>query len=104
MVLSWNDWWLANNGLGKPEKWDPVNNPTHMIRAEASDVYKAMTKIRMLERKLSKFPKNSGTTNEDWNMLNSLKREIGIPVEFGDDKKSLSGDGDLPTIATAAFS
>ena len=49
MVLSWEDWYMANNGLGGPEKWDPENNPTHMIRSEISDVYKAMSKIRMLE-------------------------------------------------------
>ena len=55
MILSWNDWYLAQNALGAPIKWDPVGNPTHMIRGEISDVYKAMTKIRALEKKLKKF-------------------------------------------------
>ena len=31
-----------------------------MIRSEISDVYKAMTKIRGLERKLKNFDLNSG--------------------------------------------
>jgi hypothetical protein len=55
MILSWNDWYLAQNALGTPIKWDPVGNPTHMIRGEISDVYKAMTKIRALEKKLKNF-------------------------------------------------
>ena len=60
MILSWNDWWLAQNALGVPIKWDPVGNPTHMIRSEINDVYKAMTKIRALEKKLKNFNMNSG--------------------------------------------
>ena len=37
-------------------------------------------------------------------MLNSLKRELGIPVEFAGDKaQSLAGEGDVPTKATAAY-
>ena len=84
LLLSWNDWWLANNALGYQTKWDPENNPHHMIRSEVNDIYKAMSKIRMLEAKLSKESKNSGTTSYDWNLLNSLKREVGIPVEFSD--------------------
>lgn len=28
-------------------------------------------------------------------MLNSLKREVGLPVEFSNDKKELQGDGNL---------
>ena len=92
MILSWNDWYLAQNALGTPIKWDPVGNPTHMIRGEISDVYKAMTKIRALEKKLKNFDLNSGQTNYDWNLLNSLKRELGIPVEFADDRKSLQGE------------
>ena len=35
-----------------------------------------MSKIRALEYKL-KNVKIEGTTNADWNLLNSLKREIG---------------------------
>ena len=31
--------------------------------------------------------KNSGETNYDWNLLNSLKREMGIPVEFESEGK-----------------
>ena len=63
-----------------------------------------MNKIRMLEKKLAKESDNSGKTSDDWNMLNSLKRELGIPVEFADDKaKTLAGDGDIPTKATVAF-
>jgi len=27
--------------------------------------------------------------------LNSLKREVGIPVEFANDKKDLEGEGNL---------
>ena len=100
MVLSWQDWYLANNSLGQPEKWDPENNPTHMIRSEVSDVYKAMSKIRMLEKKLSN-DKSSGTTNEDWNMLHSLKRELGIPVEFADDKSALQSNSDSAKTAVA---
>ena len=88
MLLSWYDWWLSQNALGVKDKWDPENNPAHMIRSEVSDIYKAMTKIRALENKVKKFDPNSGTTNQDWNLLNSLKRELGINVEFGDDKKA----------------
>lgn len=103
-ILSWNDWWMSQNAAGHPTTWDPVNNPFHLIKAEVSDVYKAMTKIRMLEKKLAKEGTNSGTTNADWNMLNSLKRELGIPVEFAGDKaQSLAGDGAVPTKVTAAF-
>ena len=105
MILSWNDWYMANNGVGTPTSWDPKNNPAHMIRSEVSDVYKAMTKIRALERKLSKYDMNSGTTNADWNLLNSLKREIGIPVEFPQDAaQTLAGDGGVPSKSVAAFS
>lgn len=72
--------------MGLNEKWDPANNPHQMIRSEVNDLYKAMTKIRALENKLKKEGANTGTTNFDWNMLNSLKREVGIPVEFGNEK------------------
>ena len=103
MILSWNDWYLAQNALGAPIKWDPVGNPSHMIRGEISDVYKAMTKIRALEKKLKNFDLNSGQTNYDWNLLNSLKRELGIPVEFADDRKSLQGEGNISTKTVVAF-
>ena len=43
---------MAQNAAGAGTTWDPVNNPSHMIRSEVSDVYKAMGKIRQLERKL----------------------------------------------------
>ena len=39
-------------------------------------------------------------------MLNSLKREIGIPVEFAnskDSKELLAGEGAIPTKSMAAF-
>ena len=62
-----------------------------------------MSKIRALEMKLKNYPKNSGTTNYDWNLLNSLKREVGIPVEFAGDKDAvLGGEGDIPAKAVAA--
>ena len=102
LILSWNDWWMAHNALGHTGEWDPEGNPHHMVRSEVNDIYKAMTKIRALEAKLSKEDPNSGTTNFDWNMLNSLKREVGLPVEFGNDKKSLSGDGNIASKAIAA--
>ena len=85
MIHSWNDWYLSNNALGAKENWDPVNNPLHMVRSEVADVYKAMGKIRALENRVKGLP--SGTTNEDLNLLNSLKRELGIPVEYGDANK-----------------
>ena len=75
-----------------------------MVRSEVSDIYKAMTKIRMLENKLKKFDMNSGKTNADWNLLNSLKREMGINVEFGDDKSKLAGEGNVASKSMAAFS
>ena len=103
MILSWNDWYMQANGMGATQKWDPVNNPAHLVRSEVSDIYKAMGKIRMLEKKLSK-DKSSGTTNYDWNLLNSLKREVGIPVEFAGDKKALLAEGDVPSMAVSAFS
>ena len=65
--------------------------------------YKAMTKIRALEKKLKNFDLNSGQTNYDWNLLNSLKRELGIPVEFADDRKSLQGEGNISTKTVVAF-
>ena len=105
VVTSWNDWWMSQNALGTPTVWDPVNNPMHTIRGEVSDVYKAMGKIRMLEKKLGK-QESEGQTNEDWNMLNSLKREIGIPVEFANSKESkdlLAGEGAIPSKSMAAF-
>ena len=95
---------MSQNAMGAPEKWDPTHNPAHMIRGEVSDVYKAMNKIRALEGKLSKFPMNSGTTNADWSLLNSLKRELGIPVEFGDDKSALAGDGSVAAKSVVAHS
>ena len=102
LLLSWNDWWLAHNALGHPTEWDPEHNAHHMVRSEVSDIYKAMTTIRMLENKLSREPKNSGTTNFDWNLLNSLKREVGIPVEFANEKQALKGDGSVNAKAVAA--
>ena len=102
LLLSWNDWWLANNAAGYTPKWDPEHNPAHMIKSEVSDVYKAMTKIRALEARL-KNDKSSGTTNEDWNLLNSLKREVGIPVEFSGDKSSLAGQGSVQAKSMASF-
>ena len=86
MILGWNDWWMAHNGLGLEGKWDPDHNVHHMMRSEVNDIYKAMTRIRMLENKLRNYDMNSGTTNADWNLLNSLKREVGIPVEFANEK------------------
>ena len=102
MVLSWEDWYMANNALGHPEQWDPANNPTHMIRSEISDVYKAMSKIRMLEKKLGKDTA-SGEASEDLNMLNSLKRELGIPVEFANDNAALDAEGNTNAMTTVAF-
>ena len=104
MILSWNDWWMSQNGLAaNTEKWDPENIPHQMVRSEVSDIYKAMNKIRMLEKKLEKFPKNSGTTNYDWNLLNSLKREMGINVELGEDKAKFDGPGNVASKSMAAF-
>ena len=103
MIYSWNDWWLATNALGIKENWSPETNPHHMIRSEVSDIYKVMSKIRALENKLSGESLNSGTTNFDWNLLNSLKREVGIPVEFADDKKNLQKEGNVASKAMAAF-
>ena len=88
--------------MGETPKWDPKNNPAHLVRSEVSDIYKAMGKSRMLEKKL-KNDKSSGTTNYDWNLLNSLKREVGIPVEFAGDKKKLLAEGDVPSTAVAAL-
>ena len=102
MILSWNDWYMGHNALGKTENWDPEHNPHHMIRSEISDLNKAMTQIRMLEAKLSREGPNTGTTSFDWNLLNSLKREVGIPVEFGSDKKALAGEGNIPSKAMVA--
>ena len=81
MIMSWNDWWLAHNSLGYASTWDPANNPAQLVRSEVTDVYKGMSKIRALEKKL-RNKTVPGTTNYDWNLLNSLKREMGIPVEF----------------------
>ena len=72
-----------------------------MVRSEVNDIYKAMTKIRMLENKLSK-EKNTPGTSFDWNLLNSLKREVGLPVEFADDKKDLQGEGSIQAKGLAA--
>ena len=102
MVLSWNDWYNQANGMGQNQKWDPAHNPAHLVRSEVSDIYKAMGKIRMLEKKLKKDG-SSGTSNFDWNLLNSLKREVGIPVEFAGDKKALLAEGDVPSTAVAAL-
>ncbi len=103
MILNWNDWWLANSGI-LDTKWEPEKNPAQLIRSEVTDVYKAMRKIRELEAKLKGFDMNSGKTNFDWNLLNSLKRELGIPVEFPDDRKQvLGGSGSIPAKANAAF-
>ena len=102
LVLSWNDWYMQANGIGETPKWDPKNNPSHLVRSEVTDIYKAMGKIRMLEKKLSK-DKSEGTTNYDWNLLNSLKREVGMPVEFPKDKKALLAEGDVPSTAVAAL-
>ena len=63
-----------------------------------------MTKIRALENKLKKEGNNTGTTNFDWNLLNSLKREVGIPVEFASEKDAFKGDGNLAGKALSAFS
>ena len=52
MVLSWNDWYMQANGMGDTPKWNPDKNPAHLVRSEVSDIYKAMGKIRMLEKKL----------------------------------------------------
>ena len=93
---------MAHNALGNTASWDPVNNPHHMIRSEVNDINKAMVKIRALEAKLSREDLNSGTTNFDWNLLNSLKREVGIPVEFANDKHSLAGDGNISSKVIAA--
>ena len=101
MVLSWNDWFMANNELGIPTKWDPENDLTQGIRSEISDTYKAMRRIRGLEAKLSKQG-NIGTSSADWNLLLNLKRELGITNEFGTLEASLSGPGSASAKAVAA--
>ena len=102
LLLSWNDWWLAHNALGATANWDPEHNPHHLIRSEVSDINKAMGKIRALEKKLS-GKDWTGQTNFDWNLLNSLKREVGIPVEFPKDaEKKFGGPGGIPSKAVAA--
>ena len=93
---------MAQNALGATPNWAPNTNPIHTIRSEVSDIYKAMTHIRMLENKLKNFDMNSGTTNADWNLLNSLKREIGINVEFGKDKSALAGPGNIASKTMAS--
>ena len=102
LVLSWNDWYMQANGIGNTPKWDPENNPAHLVKSEVSDIYKAMTKIRMLEKKLSKDT-SEGTSSYDWNLLNSLKREVGIPVEFAGENQSLNEEGKVPSTAVAAL-
>ena len=102
MILSWNDWYMQSNGMGENAKWDPAHNPAHLVRSEVSDIYKAMGKIRMLEKKLSKDT-TSGTSSYDWNLLNSLKREVGMPVEFAGENKALTQEGDVPSTAVAAL-
>ena len=102
MIVSWKDWFLANNAAGAGEKYSPDTNPYHLIKSEVADVYKAMGKIRALEARLKSFDMNSGETNEDFKMLNSLKRELGIPVEFADEKTRLQGDGKIPPKAVVA--
>ena len=105
MIASWSDWFMSQNGLGAKEPWDPEHNPHQLIRAEVSDLYKAMTKIRALENKLKQEGLNTGTTNADWNLLNSLKREVGIPVEFaGDAKAQTAGEGNIAAKSLTAFS
>ena len=101
MILSWNDWWLDHNALGVKGNCDPENNPHNLIRSEVSDINKAMGKIRALEMKL-KSGDYTGKTNFDWNLLNSLKREVGIPVEYPKDAEKLSTPGNLPAQAVAA--
>ena len=104
MILSWSDWYMSQNALGLPEKWDPATVPHQMVRSEVSDIYKAMNKIRALENKLKKESLNSGTTNFDWNLLNSLKREMGINVEFPEaSKKLLNTEGTIPGKTMAAY-
>jgi hypothetical protein len=53
-----------------------------MVKAEITDMLKATRKIKSIEAKLKNFDMNSGTTNFDWNLLNSMKRDLGIQVEF----------------------
>ena len=77
MILSWYNWIQPGS-----EKWDPVHNPSHTLKSEVADVSRAMSKIRALEARLKNFDMNSGKTNEDWKLLNSLKREVGLPMEF----------------------
>ena len=59
-----------------------------------------MRRIRGLEAKLSKT--KPGTSNNDWNLLLNLKRELGITNEFGTLDASLAGDGAESAKAVAA--
>ena len=47
---------VSTTRLGRREKElrvaNPAGNPAHLVRSEVSDIYKAMGKIRMLEKKL----------------------------------------------------
>ena len=95
---------MQNNAFGSFKGgWQPDKNLMHRTRSEISDVYKAMYKIRQLERKLKNYDPNSGTTNADWNLLNSLKRELDIPVEMeAQDNKKFNTDGQVPSKMMAA--
>ena len=50
-----------------------------------------MRRIRGLEAKVSQAP--SGTTDNDWNMLLNLKRELGVSNELNDLDASTAGVG-----------
>lgn len=93
MILLWNEWYMAENALYAAQKWNTANNPARMIKREVIDVYRAMRKIRALEKKLGKSPKNSGTSDQDWIILNQLMRDLGIdPDDIKDDDGVGSGN------------
>ena len=50
-----------------------------------------MRRIRGLEAKLAKT--KPGDSNNDWNLLLNLKRELGVSNELGELEASTAGEG-----------
>ena len=66
-----------------PLPYNPDTNPLDAIAQEVRDTSKSMAYVRSLEAKLQgKKPGDPNTSNQDWEMLSRMKKDLGMTVDY----------------------
>ena len=69
-------------GLPMP-KYDPENNAVDAISQEVQNTRKQLAYVRSLENRLQdKEPYEKGTSEDDWELLSRMKKDLGMKVDY----------------------